>query len=137
MKVALVKFCYPNSCYNLSGLSDYYLYYRQNAVSAKTSIPAGYYQNPRSIKQHLLHDLKIKFYQNLDYALAHYSETYVTEPIEFQLTLQYNKFTQKVSIQVKGSRSTDYHVQLSEPLTRILGFAQMAFDQSGFLKEIE
>ena len=32
-EVALVEFCYPNSWYNLSGLSDYYLYYRQNAVA--------------------------------------------------------------------------------------------------------
>ena len=55
-KVALVEFCYPNSWYNLSGLSDYYLYYRQNAVSATASIPAGYYQNPRAVIQHLLHD---------------------------------------------------------------------------------
>ena len=94
-EVALVEFCYPNSWYNLSGLSYYYLYYRQNAVSATASIPVGYYQNPRTIIQHLLHDLKIKFHQNLDYALAHSSETYVTEPIKFQLTLQYNKFTQK------------------------------------------
>ena len=92
-----MEFCYTNSWYNLSGLSDYYLYYRQNAVSAKACIPAGYYQNPRSIIQHLLHDLKIKFHQNLDYVLTHSSKTYVTEPIKYQLTLQYNEFTQKVS----------------------------------------
>ena len=95
--------------------------------------PAGYYQNPRSIIQHLIHDLKIKFQQNLDYALAHFSETYVTEPIKFQLTLQYNEFTQ-VSFQVKGPGSTDYHVRLSEPLTRIFGFEQMAFDEPGFFE---
>ena len=59
--VGLVKLCYPNSRYNLSRLSDYYLYYRQNAVAANASIPAGYYQNPRSIMQHSLHDQKIKF----------------------------------------------------------------------------
>ena len=40
-EVALVEFCNPNSWYNLSGLSDYYLYYRQNAVAATSSIPAG------------------------------------------------------------------------------------------------
>ena len=133
-EVALVEFCYPNSWYNLSGLSNYYLYYRQNAVSATASIPAGYYQNPRSIIQHQLHDLKIKFQQNLDDALAHSSETYVTEPIKFQLTLQYNEFTQKVSFQVKGSGSKDYHVQLSEPLARIFGFEQTAFDKPGFFE---
>ena len=55
-KVTLVEFCYPNSWYNLSGLSDYYLYYRQSAVSATASIPAGYYQNPRFVIQHLLLD---------------------------------------------------------------------------------
>ena len=118
LEVALVEFCYSSSWYNLSGLSDYYLHYRQNVVSAIASIPSGYFQNSRSIIQHLLHDLKIKCLQNLDYALAHSSETYVSEPIKFQLTLQYNEFTQKVSFQVKGPSSTDYHVQLSEPLTR-------------------
>ena len=125
-------FCYPNSWYNLSGLSDYYLYYRQNAVSATASIPAGYYQNPRFIIQHLLHDLKNKFQQNLDYGLTHSSETYVTELLKFQLNLQYNEFTQKVSFQVKGPGSTDYHVQLSEPLARIFGSEQTAFDKPVF-----
>ena len=108
--------------------------FRQNTVSATVSIPAGYYQNPRSIIQHLLHDLKTKFQQNLNYALAHSSETYVTEPIKFQLTLQYNEFTQKVSFQVKGPGSTYYHVQLSEPLARIFGFEQTAFDERGFFE---
>ena len=110
------------------------MYYGQNAVSATTSIPAGYYQNSSSILQHLLHDLKIKFQQNLDYALAHSSETYVTEPIKFQLTLQHNEFTQKVSFQVKGPGLTDYHVQLSKPLARIFGFEQTAFDKPGFFE---
>ena len=133
--VALVEFYYPNSSYNLSGLSDYYLYCRQNAVSATEGILAGYYQNPRSIIQHLLHDLKIKFHQKLDYAFAHYSETYVTEPIKYQLTLQYNEFTQKFSIQFRGPGSTDYHVQFSETLARIFGFEQMAFHEPSFFEE--
>ena len=109
-EVAWVEFCYQNSWYNHLGLSDYYLYCGQNAVSATASISAGYYQNHRSFTQHLLHDLKIKFQQNLDYALAH--STYMTEPIKFLLTLQYNEFTQKGSFQVKGPGSMDYHVQL-------------------------
>ena len=81
-----------------------------------------------------MHYLKIKFQQNLDYALAHSSETCVTEPIKFQLTLQYNEITQKVSFQVKGPGSTDYHVQLSEPLARIFGFEQTAFNEPGFFE---
>ena len=60
--------------------------------------------------------------------------TYVTEPIKFQLTLQYNEFTQKVSFQVKEPGSTDYHVQLPKPLARIFGFEQSAFDEPGFFK---
>ena len=99
-------------------LSDFLV----NAVSASASIPACYYQNPRSVFQHLLHDLKIKFQQNLDYALAHSSKISVTELNKFQPTLQYNEFTQKVSFQIEGPGSTNYYVQFSEPLARSFGF---------------
>ena len=61
----------------------------------------------------------------------------MTEPIKFQLTLQYNEFTRKVSFQVKGPGSSDYHVQLSEPLAKIFGFQQMFLTNLVFLKKIE
>ena len=48
--------------------------------------------------------------------------------------MQYNELTQKVSFLVKGPCLTDYHVQLSKPLTRIFGFEQMAFDEPGFFE---
>ena len=58
----------------------------------------------------------------------------MTKPIKFQQTLQYNGFTQKVSFQVEGPGSTDYHVQLSEALARIFGFQRLIFDKPSFFK---
>ena len=58
----------------------------------------------------------------------------MTEPIKYQLTLLYNEYAQTVSFQIKGPRSTDFHVQLAELLARIFGFEQTTFDELGLFE---
>ena len=131
-EVALVELFYPNSWYNIDGLNNHWIYYRQEAVSAVTDVPIGYYQQPKHVVEQLLRDLKHDFRIALNEALNN-PASLVTEPVKFRLDLRYNVYSQVASLEIdhKGNDPPNFRVTLSDSLAQVLGFSETIYKKPG------
>ena len=92
----------------------------------------GFYQNPRHVVEQLIKDLKQNFLNELRKALND-PESQVTDPIKFQMDLQYNSYSQVATLLIdhEDSKPANFRVTLSDGLARVLGLPETDYEKMG------